>query len=149
MRRQTAPIPKATLAFFGLSAALGTGGGIAYYYLGAATTSTVLNIGYRAVNLGRKLDYILGKATGSSHNIQRSQSMLRELERVGLPDSPATRQYLTEHLTQVARQAGGITQANGRVVKESLLMGPGGASVKLKTVWEGTKLITVEVLKPK
>ena len=149
MRRQTAPIPKATLAFFGLSAALGTGGGVAYYYLGAATTSTVLNIGYRAVNLGRKLDYILGKATGSVKNVQRSQSMLREMERAGLPDSPATRQYLTEHLTQVARQSGGITQANGRVVKESLLMGPGGKAVKLETIWEGTKLITIKALSPK
>jgi RHS repeat-associated protein len=57
MRRQTAPIPKATLAFFGLSAALGTGGGVAYYYLGAAAVSTGANLvyrGYRALNVIEK-----------------------------------------------------------------------------------------------
>lgn len=47
-RRQTAPIPKATLQFFALSAALGTGGGVAYYYLGAATLSSGANLTYRA-----------------------------------------------------------------------------------------------------
>jgi hypothetical protein len=40
---------------------------------------------------------------------------------------------------------GGIMQANGRVLKESLLMGPGGKAVKLQTIWEGNKLITVVV----
>ena len=35
-------------------------------------------------------------------------------------------------------------QADGRVVRESLLAGPNGL-VKLKTVWEGTKLITMKV----
>lgn len=33
------------------------------------------------------------------------------------------------------------TQANGNVIRESILMGPNGG-VKLETVWDGTKLIT-------
>lgn len=37
-----------------------------------------------------KLDYFLGKDTGSQHNIDRSQGMLRQLESIGLPDTPAT-----------------------------------------------------------
>ncbi|MCW5971694.1 MAG: hypothetical protein KIT57_24580 [Blastocatellales bacterium] len=98
-----------------------------------------------AVELGSKLDYILGKATGNAHNVERSAGMLRELERIGLPDSAATRELLTNHLTRIANQPGSIIQANGRVVKESLLMGPGGQAVKLQTIWEGKKLITATV----
>jgi RHS repeat-associated protein len=45
MRRQTAPIPAATAAFFGISAVLGTGGGVLYYALGPTATVTTLGIG--------------------------------------------------------------------------------------------------------
>ena len=69
--------------------------------------------------------------------------MLSQLERIGLPDTPATRQYLTEHLTKVAGDTSSIVrvQENGRIVRESLLMGSRGG-VKFETVWEGDKLIT-------
>ena len=100
------------------------------------------------VNLGNKLDYVLGKATGSAHNINRSTSMLRKLEKIGLPDSAATREYLAEHFSKVASQQG-VMQANGKIVRESLLMGPAGGSVKVESIWEGTKLITVKILSPK
>lgn len=100
---------------------------------------------HAAVELGSKLDYILGKAVGNAHAVERSAGLLRELERIGLPDSAATRELLTEHLTRIASQPGGIMQANGRILRESLLMGPGGKAVKLQTVWEGNKLITVYV----
>jgi RHS repeat-associated protein len=105
----------------------------------------------RAVNLGRKLEYILGNATGKLHNIERSTAMAAELGRIGLRDTAETRALVTDHLTKVA-QTPGVAQANGNVVRESLLMGPGGA-VKLKTIWKETKdqikLITIEVLRPK
>ncbi|MEW5816917.1 MAG: RHS repeat-associated core domain-containing protein [Spirochaetota bacterium] len=93
--------------------------------------------------LGSKLEYFLGRATGSSHNIQRSTQMLSQLESIGLPDTPATRQYLTEHLTRILNDPSNIAlvQTNGRIVRESLLMGPRGG-VKFQTIWEGTKLIT-------
>ena len=48
--------------------------------------------------IGKKLDYFLGKATGNQHNIDRSTSMLRQLESIGLPDNVVTRQYLLQHL---------------------------------------------------
>jgi RHS repeat-associated protein len=94
-------------------------------------------------NLGRKLDYFLGRATGSLNNINRSKDMLRQLERIGLPDTPTTRQYLKEHLSIVVNDPTNILriQNNGRVVRESLLMGPRGG-VKLETIWEGESLIT-------
>ena len=96
--------------------------------------------------LGRKLEYPLGKATGDIHNVQRSTQMLKQLESVGLHDTPATRQLLTQHLDDVLNNSSSIlkTQTNGRAVRESLLMGPQGG-VKLETVWDGTKLITVNV----
>ena len=36
------------------------------------------------------------------------------------------------------------TQANGRIIKESLLMGPYGG-LKMHSIWEGNKLITIEL----
>jgi hypothetical protein len=93
--------------------------------------------------LGRKLEYFLGRATGNAHTIQRSTQMLSQLERIGLPDSAATRQYLTDHLTGVLNDPSNIAriEASGRVVRESLLTGPGGV-LKLETIWEGNKLLT-------
>jgi RHS repeat-associated protein len=108
-----------------------------------------------SINLGRKLEYLLGNATGNAHNIQRSTTMAPELGRIGLHDSTATRQYLTQHLNQVGEavaQGAGVVQKNGNIVRESLLFGSGGA-VKLKTIWQKTKdevkLITMEVLRGK
>lgn len=60
--------------------------------------------------LGRKLDFMLGKATGSIHNIQRSQDMLKSLQRIGLNDTPATRAYLTEHFIKVLNTADNIVK---------------------------------------
>lgn len=96
-----------------------------------------------APQLGSKLEYFLGRATGNAHNIERSTQMLRQLEHVGLPDTPATRQYLTEHLTGVLRDPSNIVrvQENGRILRESLLMGPRGG-LKFETVWDGDRLIT-------
>ena len=104
-------------------------------------------IGAKAVeNLGKKLDYPLGKAAGSAHNLQRSADMLRQLESIGLPDSAATRRLLSDHLTEVLNNPSNIVriQENRRIVRESLLMGPKGG-VKLETVWERNKLITVHI----
>ena len=90
------------------------------------------------INIGRKLDYILGRATGSSRSIERSIQMLNQLERIGLPDNPETRKLLFEHLINAFNDPSNISrvQANGRIVKESLLMGPRGG-VKIKSIWEG------------
>ena len=93
--------------------------------------------------LGGKLDFFLGRATGNAHNVARSTQMLSQLERIGLPDNPATRQYLADHLTGVLNDSSNIARidAVGRVVRESLLLGPGGA-LKFETIWDGTRLLT-------
>jgi RHS repeat-associated protein len=96
--------------------------------------------------IGRKLDYLFGLARGSVHNIQRSTSMLAELRRIGLNDTADARGLVQAHLGRVLNHASNIvSQTGGRTVRESFLMGPTGG-VKLETVWEGTKLITMKVL---
>jgi hypothetical protein len=94
--------------------------------------------------LGRKLDYVFGKATGSPHNIQRSQQMLNQVNRIGIHDNAAGRNILTDAFNRVLNDPSNIAriQDNGRVVRESLLTGPGGV-LKMETVWEGSRLITV------
>lgn len=93
-------------------------------------------------NLGRKLDFLFGKATGRIHNIQRYTDMLRNLNRIGIQDNSAGRALLKSHLCQVFNNTEGIPLTNGRVLRESLLMGPRGG-VKVESIWEGDKLITI------
>jgi len=97
-------------------------------------------------NLGNKLDYMLGRATGSpdSDNVRRSIALLRQLERIGLSDTPETRSYLASELQSAySNQDNVVTiQPDCRVVRESLLTGPRGF-LKMRTVWEDNKLITV------
>ena len=97
-------------------------------------------------DLGRKLDYVLGKATGSAHNVERSKDMLRQMERIGFPESQGTRTYLADHLKKTLNDPTSVlrTQENGRVVRESFLNGPRG-SIKVESIWEDAKLITVGV----
>ena len=98
-------------------------------------------------DIGRKLDYMFGKATGSQHNIDRSNDMLLKLRSIGLPDTQVTRDYLYNHFAQVLNDPTNVVtiQENGRMVRESFLTGPYGG-LKLKSVWEGTKLITMFLL---
>jgi RHS repeat-associated protein len=97
-------------------------------------------------DLGRKLEFMLGNATGNQHNIDRSAELAGQLQRIGLPDTADTRQLLNGHLSDVLNDAANIVgiQENGRVVRESLLMGPLGGA-KVQTIWEGNKLITVNI----
>ncbi len=113
------------------------------------------------VDLGDKLDYLFGKATGIKHNIQRSKSMLAELRKIGIHDTPASREYLAKHLNDVLKDPSNISKVEVRsyiakelpdtpiveytaTTRESLLIGPGGA-VKIESVWNDDKLLTVIV----
>ena len=113
-----------------------------------ATTNTaqVSNVSNRCAELGSKLDYLLGKATGNAHNIARSAAMKKSLENIGLGDSNFTRAYLTNYFNKVLNDPLSVKeiQKTGRIVRESLLMGPNGG-VKVNSIWEDSKLITVEI----
>jgi RHS repeat-associated protein len=94
--------------------------------------------------IGTKLEYVFGKATGSSHNIERSTEMLRQLQSVGIFDNAAGRSLLKSHLKSAYSGAKAVLQPNGRYLRESLLMGPNGG-LKVESIWEGSQLITVKL----
>ena len=100
------------------------------------------------IALGSKLEFLLGLAKGNAKNIARSREMASSLRSMGLGNTPATREYLATHLAGVASDPNNVlrVEANGRLVKESLLMGPAGAA-KLQTIWDGPKLITINVFR--
>ncbi|MGC6175857.1 hypothetical protein, partial [Lacrimispora sp. 38-1] len=110
---------------------------------------------------GKKLDYLFGKATGSKHNIERSLQMKEELAHIGVYDTPSNRVALEKHLNGVLNDSSNIIGTETRsyiakelpgtpmveytaTTKESFFMGPGGG-VKLETVWDGDRLITIIV----
>jgi len=94
-------------------------------------------------DLGRKLDYLFGQATGRQHNRDRSFSMFLELRRIGIHDTRTSRLYLTEHLRQVLGDPQNIVSQDGSWLnRESLLAGPGGF-LKLESTWYDNQLITI------
>lgn len=108
--------------------------------------------------VGSKLDFLLGKSGGV--NAPRSVSLMLQLRRIGIVDTPAWRSYLEVHLQRIALSSSNIvgTQVTGtgggvmvtRVIKESLLAGPNGF-LKMESVWEfnpylgAPRLITVKL----
>ena len=111
--------------------------------LALLTSMEVGASGAEAANLGSKLQYVFGRATGSAHNIERSQAMLAQLEKIGIRDNPASRDYISSVLSRALEQPG-VTQANGRILRESLVIGPDGAgALKMQSIWDGNNLVTV------
>jgi len=114
--------------------------------------------GSKTAELGQKLDYPLGKATGKAHNVQRSQSMANELKRIGIHDTPMDRATLEIHLNEVLSNPSNIIKTEVRsytipgqvpveytaTIRESFFMGPGGG-VKFETIWDGNRLLTIIV----
>ena len=96
--------------------------------------------------IGEKLKYVFGKATGSAHNVERSTTMARQLGRIGIFDNEIGSACLRSHLKAVLNDTNSILkiQDNGRILRESMLMGPNGG-VKVHSVWEGSKLITINL----
>jgi len=74
--------------------------------------------------------------------------MLRQLERVGIFDNTAGRSLLQNHLKTIYSGTKGMLQSNGRYLRESLLMGPNGG-LKVESIWDGNRLITVKLLRGK
>ncbi len=86
-------------------------------------TGKITEGGSKSADLGNKLDYIFGKGTGNKHNIQRSQSMQIELEKIGVYDDLSGRDYLTQHLNKVLNDSSNISSVEVRsyVAKEKLV----------------------------
>ena len=64
---------------------------------------------------------------------------------MGIFDNSAGRSLLNSHLKSVYSGTKGILQTNRRYLRESLLIGPNGG-LKVESIWEGNKLITVKLL---
>lgn len=94
--------------------------------------------------IGSKLDYVFGQATGSAHNIKRSTDMLNQLNRIGIYDNEYWRNSMFQKLWQDYYNLIPILQENGRHVRDTLLIGPNGM-LKMETIWQGGKLITIEL----
>lgn len=122
--------------------------GIVPWYVGgpASVKGAKLVFSSRGLaQIGTKLQYLFGKATGSAHNIERSTGMLRQLESVGIFDNLAGRSLLNSHLDDAYAATKGILQSNGKILRESVLMGPNGG-LGVQSYWQGNKLITVILL---
>jgi len=70
--------------------------------------------------------------------------MLKQLQNVGIFDNAAGRSLLQSHLERVYKNIKEVLQSNGRYMRESTLMGPNGG-LKVESIWEGNKLITVKL----
>lgn len=109
--------------------------------------------------IGNKLDYLFGKAKGNKHNVQSSQTMQSELSKIGIYDTPKSRELLNSHLKNVVNDSSNILKTESRsyiakellntpivdytaTVRESFFKGPNG-SVKVESVWDGDRLLTI------
>ena len=98
---------------------------------------------YRVADIGTKLNYLFGQSGGV--NAPRSSDMLRQLNRIGIQDTPQAREYIANLLNQSLYDASNIVNiAGGKCTREILIAGPQGF-VKMQAVWEGTKLITMNL----
>ena len=76
--------------------------------------------------LGSKLEYFFGNATGKAHNIKRSGDMVSQLNRIGIQDNVRGRAMFEKHLRDVYADPNTVVrvQENGRTVRDGLLYGP-------------------------
>jgi hypothetical protein len=87
-----------------------------------------------------KIDYLLGRASGSEHNIQRAGENAAQMRRIGVHDTAEGRALLRAHFDQAARTPSNVTSTFSNEhgtfeVRESLFSGPGG-HVKFRSTWQ-------------
>lgn len=98
--------------------------------------------------LGRKIEYIMGNATGNIHNIERSLEMEKTLNSIGIFDNKAGRTLVKNAFEDAHANIdkGVLDHRTGRTSVDTLLSGPNGFA-KMTTVWDGNKLVTVNLYK--
>ncbi len=107
----------------------------------------------QTAELGIKLDYQLGKATGNEHNISRSKGLLKEMEKLGFDDNSSNRKYFQKYYNDVLNNGDNIileeivvyrdkTGSYIKTTRESFLMGKRGGAV-VTTSWDGNRLLTM------
>jgi len=93
-----------------------------------------------------KLNYMFGLATGRKHNKERSLDMKKQLQRIGINDTPGNRKYILRALMQALGKSDNIsgTGKTGALIRDTLLMGPRGA-LKLEIYSFGWKISTIAI----
>ena len=99
----------------------------------------------------RKLDYLFNQNIApDSHNTSRALQNARQMQRLGLWNTPEARELVTEHLQQALQTTTNIVEQFTKTfvdktgtmreadieVRESLLTGPSGKFAKVKSSWE-------------
>lgn len=88
-----------------------------------------------------KFDYLFGRVSSNTHNAARSNQLALEMKRLGVPDTAAGRQMLSEHLALSAKAEGNVArtfsnQYGNFEVRESLFMGPSGKAAKFESTFQ-------------
>lgn len=95
--------------------------------------------------IGKKLDYLFGKASGREHNLLRTAGMDKQLQRVGISDTPANREMIRRKVIETYNDPSSISKIDGKwTTREMFVMGPRGG-VKIDTVWIKNELISFVV----
>jgi len=87
-----------------------------------------------------KIGYLLGRASGRDHNVQRAAENAAQMRRIGVHDTAEGRALLRAHFDEAARSPSNVTSTfsneHGRFeIRESLFSGPGG-HVKFRSTWQ-------------
>ena len=88
-----------------------------------------------------KFKYLFGDVASNVHNAARSNQLALVMKRLGIWNTPGGRALLISHFESVASQSGNIartfsTRWGNFEVRESMLFGPSGASVKLESTFQ-------------
>ena len=111
-----------------------------------------------SADLGNKLDYQFGKAGGNRHNIDRTNGLKAEMDKLGFNDTAENRAYFEQYYNDVLKSSNnivgdpetasyienGVTHYYTVTTRESFLMGKYGGA-KVTTYWDGNRLLTIKI----
>lgn len=104
-----------------------------------------------------QLDYQFGNAGGNQHNIDRTNGLKAEMDKLGFADTAENRAYFQQYYNDVLNDSSnivgvpqtasyitenGVTHYYTVTTKESFLMGKYGGA-KVTTHWDGNRLLTI------
>lgn len=94
----------------------------------------------RAIISDGKMGYLFGKATGRTHNIERTAQNVRKLASIGIHDDATGHAIIQRHFDDIVTDSSNISSMYSNEwgtyqVRESLLSGPNGF-LKLESTWE-------------
>ncbi|MCB9751774.1 MAG: RHS repeat-associated core domain-containing protein [Myxococcales bacterium] len=95
----------------------------------------------KAVVPSKKFNYLFGRATGRTHNIERSKQNLGQMRRLGVPDNTRGYKMLDDHFQGVVQGDANVTsrwtnEHGAFETRESLFGGPSGKFAKFESTWK-------------